>query len=402
MIVSKQVLSQVSQQVASSSQIGDLITRLGKAIEGFDLPRAHEEAWRYLKPDLFTWDLLTTPAKVGEARLTEFQFEGTGIALRYGKSAFTEADRAVLEKVLFDWQEDSEVSTLNRVLTALSTEVVIVDVPKSTVTTNPVEVVYEVPDTPKFFAPLIVLRLGTQSAGTYVVKLKGGGGAFIAPRIEVVADQAASAEVVAFNDSSLSAQVLVRHRVHAARDARLNFVSVNLGGEVVRQEFDCFLRGQGVSLDMNSLSYTSGRQKFGLFTNQHHLVPYCRSDLYAKAVLADKSRSVYYGYIRVAEKAHQTDAYQTSRNLLLSPDARADTIPNLEIKANDVKCSHGASVGQVSQDELFYLQARGIAKEEAERLLVQGFLEDILSRIKNESIREEISDLVYRRANCGV
>jgi Fe-S cluster assembly protein SufD len=125
-----------------------------------------------------------------------------------------------------------------------------------------------------------------------------------------------------------------------------------------------------------------------------HLAPHCRSDLFTKGVIKDSARSVYYGYIRVAEGAQRTDAYQTNRNLLLSPSACADSIPNLEIKANDVRCSHGASVSSVSAEDMFYLMARGLSRNSAEELLVEGFLSELLTRVKHPVLHGWLSALV--------
>jgi len=148
---------------------------------------------------------------------------------------------------------------------------------------------------------------------------------------------------------------------------------------------------------LTALHVGDKKQHMAFHSVQSHLAPHCRSDLMCKNAMKNTARSVYYGYIRVAEKAHQTDAYQTNRNLLLSPLARADSIPNLEIKANDVKCSHGASVSQVSDEELFYFQSRGLTKMQAEQLLTEGFFHDVLSRLSHQPIREQLSNEVFSK-----
>ena len=129
-------------------------------------------------------------------------------------------------------------------------------------------------------------------------------------------------------------------------------------------------------------------QLFDQRTRQLHLAPHGRSDLLYKNALMDEAKSIFSGLIKVEEPAQQTDAYQTNRNLLLSPKAEADSLPGLEILANEVKCSHGATTGEIDSDQLFYLLSRGIPKATAEQLLVFGFLREVLQRIGDDSVTE--------------
>jgi Fe-S cluster assembly protein SufD len=139
------------------------------------------------------------------------------------------------------------------------------------------------------------------------------------------------------------------------------------------------------------------RQHFHLHTLQRHLQPNCTSDLLIKGCLKDRARSVYQGLIQVAEDAQRTDAYQANRNLLLSDQARADSIPGLEILANDVRCTHGATLSQVDREQLFYAMARGLSRREAERLIVRGFFQDVLDRIDLEPVREALGRALEAR-----
>jgi FeS assembly protein SufD len=401
MIISKEAASKALMPLSQTEGFGKLQQKLLPLLESIQLPKPNEELWRYTKPDLFNWGLLETPLKGSSCKLvSETSTLPKGVEVRSEKDLLS-SDIELLEKAFSDFSDGGIAPSLSNALAALTTHVSVVEVSSNADVSEPIELDFTAAAGEGLFAPLILVHFLKGSSACVVLQFQGGEGALLTPRVEVVADNGASGEVISVKNTVPSSQLLLHERIHAQRDASVDLVSVNLGGNVVRHEVDCYLHQPGGRINVSSVAYTSGRQHYGLFTNQHHLVPNCNSDLYAKTVLTDRSRSVYYGYIRVSEKAHQTDAYQTNRNLLLSTEARADAIPNLEIKANDVKCSHGASVGQVSEDELFYLQARGIPKAEAERLLVQGFLADILVRIKRETIRERLSDLVFRRANCG-
>ena len=148
---------------------------------------------------------------------------------------------------------------------------------------------------------------------------------------------------------------------------------------------------------MLALWFGDADQRFDHHTLQNHAAAHARSDLLFKGALTGSARSVFRGLIRVAEGAQLTDAYQTNRNLLLSEDARAVTLPNLEIEADDVRCSHGATVGQVDEAQLFYLMSRGLARAEAERLLVLGFFDEVLERIPLEGVRERVRSAIERK-----
>ena len=134
-----------------------------------------------------------------------------------------------------------------------------------------------------------------------------------------------------------------------------------------------------------------------MILQQNHLAPHTTSDLLFKGALVDKSRSVWQGMIYVAPGADKTDGYQANRNLLLSRDARADSIPGLEILADDVRCTHGATVGKIDADQIFYLMARGISRVDAERLIVEGFFDPIMLRIPFEGVRERFQQSIINK-----
>jgi Fe-S cluster assembly protein SufD len=151
------------------------------------------------------------------------------------------------------------------------------------------------------------------------------------------------------------------------------------------------MRGPGATVEMLGLYLAHGGQHFDFRTLQDHAAPHCTSDLLFKGGLRDNARTVYSGLIHVRPEGAETDAYQTNRNLVLSDDAKADSKPELEIENNDVRCSHAASVGQINEEEIFYLVSRGIPRGEAERLIVKGFFEEVLGRVD----RAEVSEPLY-------
>ncbi len=178
------------------------------------------------------------------------------------------------------------------------------------------------------------------------------------------------------------------------RDALISSVHAAIGSRRARLENIVRIDGPGADVRLYGISVATGEQEFDQRTLQIHSAGNAKSDLLFKNALLDKSRTIFSGLIKVAPEAQRTDAYQTNRNLLLSPEAEADSLPGLEIEANDVKCSHGATTGQVNPDELFYLRARGIPLAVAQELLAQGFLEEILAKVENDEAAATVREML--------
>jgi Fe-S cluster assembly protein SufD len=185
-------------------------------------------------------------------------------------------------------------------------------------------------------------------------------------------------------------------KIELERNSQFNNISLQLGSAQTRVESRGDILGEGAEFNNYSLSLGRNEQLFDQRTIQHHIAPHGTSNLLFKNALLDESKSVFSGLIKVDPKAQNTDSFQTNRNLLLSKEAEADSLPGLEILANEVKCSHGATTSKIDDQELFYLQSRGISKSIAEKLIVLGFFEDIIGRAGNsdtiESLRNEVSN----------
>jgi Fe-S cluster assembly protein SufD len=180
-------------------------------------------------------------------------------------------------------------------------------------------------------------------------------------------------------------------------DATLNSLHVTLGSKFTKNSISSRLVGQNSLAEMLGIFFADGDQFFDHHTWQLHEAAHATSDLEFKGALKDSARSVYSGLIKVSEGAQRTDAYQQNRNLVLSRQARADSIPNLEIGANDVRCTHGATVSQVEEEHLFYLQARGIPRTEAQKLIVEGFFRPVIDRIPVEEIQGFLEGAIARK-----
>lgn len=186
-------------------------------------------------------------------------------------------------------------------------------------------------------------------------------------------------------------------RARVDRDGKLDWIFGAIGSHLTKAFSDLDLAGQGSWGRMSGFYFTDGDQHLDHDTQQNHLAPDTTSDLLFKGALKDESRSVWQGMIYVAPGAQKTDGYQANRNLVLSRKARADSIPGLEILADDVRCTHGATVGKIDPDEVFYLRSRGIPYDEAERLIVEGFFDPIMQRIPFEGVRSRFQDAIQEK-----
>jgi Fe-S cluster assembly protein SufD len=195
-------------------------------------------------------------------------------------------------------------------------------------------------------------------------------------------------------------------RAEVGRDATIRTSAVALGGDYARLRSEARLAGERAESDQLAVYFGDGTQMLDFRTLQDHDAPQTRSDLLFKGAVEDEARSVYSGLVRLRPAAQKSTAVQTNRNLVLTEGARAESIPNLEIEANDVRCSHASAVGPIDDEQRYYLETRGVAPEEAERLIVLGFFDDVFSRLPvgalTRGLRAAVVDkLEHRRPRHG-
>jgi Fe-S cluster assembly protein SufD len=215
--------------------------------------------------------------------------------------------------------------------------------------------------------------------------------------VEIQVEQGASLRFVELQSWGEHVWNFTHERARVGRDANLDWVFGSVGSHLTKNFSDLDLAGQGANGRMSGFYFTDGVQHLDHDTQQNHLAAHTTSDLLFKGALREKSRSVWQGMIYVAPGAQRTDGYQANRNLVLSPNARADSIPGLEILADDVRCTHGATVGKIDADQVFYLRSRGIPYRDAERLIVEGFFDPIMQRIPFEGVRSRFQDAIREK-----
>jgi Fe-S cluster assembly protein SufD len=219
--------------------------------------------------------------------------------------------------------------------------------------------------------------------------------------VETFVKQGAHATIVSLQDWMGDVYDISTQRALVDRDAQLDWLVIGMGNSLTKNNIEAVLRGQGASTQMLGILWGYGHQHTDFHTVQDHVAPHTTSDLLYKGALTDDARSIFSGTIRVLHGAHGTDAYQANRNVLLSERAASFPSPNLEIEANEVRCTHGASVGKVDQDQLFYLMSRGLSREVATRMVVEGFFEEVLQREPVDSIRDNLRNLIARKMDLS-
>ena len=217
---------------------------------------------------------------------------------------------------------------------------------------------------------------------------------------EIILKDGAGLRYVSLQNWSRDVVHINKLRAHLDRNSRLESLTVSVGADAARAEVECELAGPGADSEMLGLYFADKGQHYNQYTVQHHAADHAHSDLLFKGALRDASTAVYSGIIQVDEGAQKTDAYQTNRNLLLDAESEAVSIPQLEIAANDVRCSHGSTTGPVPEDQRFYLMSRGLPPEVAEHVLVTGFLHEVMGRVTLPKVAEYVERVV--QAKLGV
>ena len=221
--------------------------------------------------------------------------------------------------------------------------------------------------------------------------------------VELLVGDGAHLRYLSLQEHGTGAWQIALQRAHLGRDATLRSSAVALGGDYARLRSESLLAGQAAESDQLAVYFGDGHQMLDFRTLQDHDAPHTRSDLLFKGAVEDDARSVYSGLVRIRKSAQKANANQTNRNLVLTEGAGAESIPNLEIEANDVRCSHASAVGPIDDDQRYYLETRGVPPAEAERLIVLGFFDDVFHRLPVASLvnplRRTVIEKIEHRAS---
>jgi Fe-S cluster assembly protein SufD len=285
--------------------------------------------------------------------------------------------------------------------TAYLTDGAYLRVPEGVVVEHPIDLLFinTAIDPAPVVQPRNLIVMEPSSSASVLERYVGvGNGSYLTNAVTELSVRAnASIEHYKLQEESVQAYHVGGLFINLERDARVTSHNVAVGGAIARTDLRAVLAAEGAHCEMNGLYLGNGRQHLDNHTQIDHARPRCTSDEYYKGVLDDRARAVFHGRIVVQQDAQQTDAQQQNRNLLLSPDAEIDTKPQLEIYADDVKCSHGATVGQLDSDSLFYLRSRAIDERTARLLLTYAFANDVIGRCALKPVRERLEQTLTRK-----
>ncbi len=352
-----------------------------------------------LPPDVYSVLLKLPAAPIGlrlafvNGRFAKWLSVPIPLGSQVGSLADARIDTAQLSQIALD--KDGVFTALN---TSLVCDGACVMIPDGKVVEQPIELHYIATSSnkPIITNPRTLVVVGKNALATIVERYVGEGSYFTNAVTEISVGEGAVVNHVKIQDESTTAYHIANTQIVMAAKSNFTTHYLSLGGALVRNEVRVRFDGEHAEATVNGLYLANGKQHIDNFTVIDHAQPNCASHELYKGILDGRSHGVFNGKIFVRKDAQKTDAKQTNKVLLLSDDATINTKPQLEIFADDVKCTHGATVGQLDATQLFYLQSRGIPLDAARKLLTFAFANDIVSRLKMESLREELEARIVK------
>lgn len=420
MIINRESVKELTTKFSEPAWLADSRLEAWEAYLQRPMPTPRDEDWR--RTDIAALDLTklqTETLRRANAETAAKQFKaivGPNNELAQQGVVFCDIATAIekhSDKVrgyLLDASENDKFGLLNR---ALFNSGMFIYIPRGVTVPSPFLVALELNDSnvaegygAAVFPRLIVVAEDNSSADVVVLLSSAEGkqreeSALASALVDLHVKRSARVNYLEMQDFSDNVFYVQRLNSHVEQDATFNSLSIALGGKQTKADLATFLEAPGATSSVLGAVLGSDSSKFSYNTIQEHNAPDTTSDINFRVALKDTSSSVYQGIIRVDKVAQRTNAYQSNKNLLLGGEAKADSVPKLEILADDVKCSHGATVGPVDREQLFYLRSRGLTEVEAEQLVVIGFFRKVLEQFPvastidylNEVISEKISSV---------
>ncbi len=378
------------------------------------LPTTTDEVWRYAPLndlDLDQYNVSTRPLSVTDSEFASQLCARAGLVIRVidghcldsgqslaGVSVSTSNETESLGgDSFFARYEVDTFALLNGALTPATT---VITVDPGVVIERPI-LVLQITNGKSSFARTQI-DVGRGSSVTVVEYFEGGHDALVVPLSEYRVADNAQLQLITYQRLAATAWHVARTTGFLQRDARLRQAVIGLGGHYNRSRNDAEFLGTGAENELRTTFLGSSDQVHDFRTHQFHVAARTQSTLLSKGAVADSSRSVYTGLIEIEKGAKRTNARQTNHNLLLSPLAHADSVPNLEIRENDVMCAHASSVGPLDEMQRWYLESRGVRREDAERLMIQGFFNEMLTALPSDFAELVEADITTVLASLNV
>jgi len=356
-------------------------------------PTIDEETWRY--------------SRIGELDLATFAIAETPTTIIGESSQVTvtrvPASSASVDSSLADLFAQSTSTDLFNSLNLAHMDVVVVSVARGVVAPQPIVITHTLNGDGSVYFPRLVIDAAENSEVTVVERFISDDGvrSLVVPVLDARAAQSARVRYLAINELGDKSWQIGEHDSVGERDSDTLLATVALGGDYARVSTAARLRGQGSNTRQVALYFAGGTQMHDFRTLQEHAAPRTTSDLLFKGAVQDTAKSVYTGLIKIHNNAKGSVAYQTNRNLTLSHGAWAESVPNLEIETNDVKCSHASTVGPIDEDQLFYLESRGVNPDVAQRLVVLGFFDEVLAQLPVGDLAAPLRQRVAQKLSIG-
>jgi len=361
-----------------------------------DLPGVPEGLLKPLVSDQHGGQIVLLPGKATTD--LDDKLKQKGVIFTDLRSAFSNHP-GIVEKILGE-TVNAEEGKFAALAAAYAQDGILLYVPKNVVVEEPLHSILWGPGIGLAHISHLLVWIDDGASATFVHESASpteDGQSFHAGIVEIKVGRRANFKFVELQSWGNNVWNFSHERARVERDGYLDWIFGAVGSHLTKNFSEMDLAGEGASGRMSGFFFTDGSQHLDHDTQQNHLAPHTTSDLLFKGALKGKSRSVWQGMIYVAPGAQKTDGYQANRNLVLSEDARADSIPGLEILADDVRCTHGATVGRLEQEPMFYLESRGIPPKEAERILVEGFFDPIMQRIPFDGVRERFQQAILSK-----
>jgi len=378
-----------------------------EVFEALDEPTGAEEDWRYVDYNL-PFSSLSLAEEPGE-RLEKGPFiesleDISGhVLIVDGRVLEAESDGADLVRMADAPESVTAVppdhNKLAAAHTAFANDGIYIDIPEGRAIEAPlvVEVQGVTEDVASF--PHIRVSIGTNAEARVLLVYRSAEGKrlLMVPEVDLRVADGGNLRFVSVQSLDHAASNVVHQRASLGRDANSRIGEVGLGGDLGRLDLAVSLEGDGASSEVVGLYFGEGSQRLDYRMVINHIGRSTSSDVFLKGALEDDSQSVFTGLLRIEKDAEKTSTFETNRNLVLSENGKAHSVPNLEILCNDVVCGHASSVGPLEEEHLYYLQSRGLSKERAERLLIRGFFTEVIDRLPITAIAQRVSEEVFRR-----
>ena len=390
--------------LATASELDASVTDREAAFDAFTalpLPGPADEAWRYVEHEISIEGLAL--AAGGEAMQPDQIL-----------SALTPSQRAVVvdgrtDSVAGSGYLEAGLNLADLIPTDLDkfaaahrafvSDGVTIRVPRGKHTPAPILVDLQSVSASSISFPHVTIEVEENAEAEVIVahRALAGLGSYSVPQLEVVLAQSARLRLLELQEVGEGSSVVVQLRAELGRDATFRLGEVGLGGDLARLDLAVNLEGQGSATEVVGLFFGHRAQTLDYRMVLNHRGENSSSNVLLKGAVEDSARSVFSGLVRIEKGANGSSAFETNRNLVLSPDAKANSIPNLEILCDDVVCGHGSSVGPLEEDHLYYLGSRGISPARAERLLVRGFFTEVLDKLPVSGMESTLADILERR-----